>query len=124
MLRLFDSLCVRLAVDESQRICRDNFGIQLFAVRIVEKLFQPLVRANPKMIVAVNADLQVVFQLALVEMLAALFAAHEDILSPDDAVGLAHRLDLAFLLTKPGHKESETLPYSLPDHTNEVGRKG
>jgi hypothetical protein len=34
---------------------------------------------------------------------AALFAAHKDILSPDDALFVAHRLDLAFLFAKPGH---------------------
>ena len=55
------------------------------------------------MVVAVNADLQVLFQLALVEMLAAFFASHENIFRANDAIGVADRLDLAFLFTKPGH---------------------
>ena len=54
------------------------------------------------MITAVDANLERLFQLFLVEVLAALFAAHKDILSPDDAVLVADRLDLAFLFTNQG----------------------
>jgi hypothetical protein len=50
-------------------------------------------------------DLQVLFQLAFVEVFAAFFAAHEDVLSADDAVLFANRLDFAFFLSKPGHKD-------------------
>ena len=55
------------------------------------------------MITAVHAHLERLFQFFLVKVLAALFAAHKDILSPDDALRVAHRLDLAFLFAKPGH---------------------
>ena len=71
---------------------------------IIEKFFQPLVCADAKVMVAVMADLKVFFQLAFVKMLAALFATDEDILSADDAILLAYRLDLAFLFAKPGHR--------------------
>jgi hypothetical protein len=43
-------------------------------------------------IVAVMTDLQVLFQLAFVEVFAAFFAAHKDVLSADDAVLFANRL--------------------------------
>src|SRR5712672_1285401 len=102
-LRLGDSLGVRLAVDKFQRISRDNFGVQLFAVSIVKQLLQPFVSTEAKVMTAVHANLERLFQFLLVEVLAALFAAHKDILSPDDALRVAHRLDLAFLFTKPGH---------------------
>ena len=36
-------------------------------------------------------------------MRAAFIAAHKDILSADDAVFFANRLDLSFFLSKPGH---------------------
>jgi hypothetical protein len=54
-------------------------------------------------IVAVVTDLQVLFQLALVEVLAAFFATHKNVFSADDPVLFANGLDLAFFLSKPGH---------------------
>src|SRR5436190_3684851 len=104
MARLRETFLVRFAVNKPERVSRDHFRIQLFAIIIVENLLETLVRADAKVIVAVVTDLQVFFQLALVEMLAAFFAADEDILSADDALRLAHRLDLSFFLTKPRHK--------------------
>src|ERR1043166_773541 len=71
---------------------------------VVEKLFESFVRTEAKVVAAMHADLLRFFQLFFVKMLAALFATHKDILSTDDAILIAHRLDLAFLLTKPGHK--------------------
>src|SRR5258706_6609760 len=102
-LRLGDSLGVRLAVDKFQGVGRDNFGVQLFAVSIVKQLLEPFVSAEAKVMTAVHANLERLFQFLLVEVLAAFFAAHKDIFSPDDALRVAHRLDLAFLFAKPGH---------------------
>ncbi len=102
-LRLSDSLNVRLTVNEIQRVSGNHFGVEFFAVAIVKELFQAVVRAEAKMMVTVHANLLRLFQFFLVEVLAALFAAHKDILSPDDALRVAHRLDLAFLFAKPGH---------------------
>src|SRR5260221_4581953 len=102
-LRLGDSLGVRLAVDKFQRISRNNFGVQLFAVSIVKQLLEPFVSAEAKVMTAVHANLERLFQFLLVEVLAAFFAAHQDIFSPDDALRVAHRLDLTFLFTKPVH---------------------
>ena len=60
------------------------------------------------MMIAVMADLKVFFQILFVEVLAALVAPDKDILSAHDAFRFAHRLDLAFFLTKPGHKNRES----------------
>ena len=57
--------------------------------------------------IAVNADLKIIFELTLIEMLAAFVAPHEDIFGAHDAILVAYRLDLAFLFTKPGHSETE-----------------
>ena len=73
---------------------------------IVKELFESFVRAQAKMVTAMNADLLGFFQLFLVKMRGALFAADKDILSAHDAIFIAHRLDLAFLLAKPGHKKA------------------
>jgi len=70
---------------------------------VVEQSLEPFVGTQAKMVPAMDADLMRFFKLFLVEMLAALFAAHEHILSAHDAILIAHRLDLAFFLTKPGH---------------------
>src|SRR6266404_714952 len=83
-LRLGDSLGVGLAVDKFQRVSRDNFGVQLFAVSIVKQLLEPFVSAEAKVMTAVHTNLERLFQFLLVEVLAALFAAHKDIFSPDD----------------------------------------
>src|SRR5258708_29596676 len=117
-LRLDDSLGVGLAVDKFQRISRNNFGVQLFAVSIVKQLLEPLVSAEAKMITAVHANLERLFQLFLIEVLAAFFAAHKDILSPDDALRVAHRLDLAFLFTKPGHINKTEIRSQRPAVSN------
>jgi hypothetical protein len=103
MLRLFDTLLVRLGVDKLEWISRDYFGVQLFAMGIIENLLQPLVGADAKMIVAVNANLKVFLQLALVKVLFASLAPDENILSAYHAILFLDRLDLAFLFTKPGH---------------------
>jgi hypothetical protein len=58
-------------------------------------------------IVAMNANLQRLFQLFLVKVRAAFIAPHENVLSADDAILFAYRLDLAFLFAKPGHKRTE-----------------
>jgi hypothetical protein len=51
----------------------------------------------------VHTNLERFFQLFLVQVRAALFAADKNILSPDDALRVAYRLDLSFLFPKPGH---------------------
>jgi hypothetical protein len=73
-------------------------------VFVVKQLLEPIVRAQPKMIIAMNANLERLFQLFLVKVRAALIAPYENILSADDAILFAYRLDLAFLFAKPGHK--------------------
>jgi hypothetical protein len=75
-------------------------------VSVVEYFLEPLVRADTKVIVAVQAYLQVLFKLTLVKMRAALVATHKHILSPDDPILVADRFDLAFLFSEPGHKSS------------------
>src|SRR5687768_7189011 len=105
MSRLFEAFCVRLAVDKPERVGGDHLGVELFAMGVIENVLQTLVGANPKVIIAAMADLQVFIQVLLVEMLAALVTADEDILSTNDAFRVANRLDLAFFLTKPGHKK-------------------
>src|ERR1043166_4508485 len=80
---------------------------------VVEKLFESFVRTEAKVVAAMHADLLRFFQLFFVKMLAALFATHKDILSTDDAILIAHRLDLAFLLTKPGHKTESRIQKSV-----------
>src|SRR6266542_6394951 len=57
-LRLSDSLRIRLAVYKLQRINRDDFRVEFFAVPIVKQLFQSLVRAEAKVIAAVDTNLQ------------------------------------------------------------------
>src|SRR6267154_1157796 len=84
-LRLGNSLDVWLAVDKFQWVGRDNLGVQLFAVRIVKQQLQPFISAEAEMMTTVDTNLQCLFQFFLVEVLAAFFAAHKDILSPDDA---------------------------------------
>src|SRR5207245_11283318 len=98
VLGMLDSLCVRFAVNELQRVNRDHLGIQFLAVTIIEKFLQALIRADPKMIIAVPANLQIVFQLAFVEMFATLFAAYIDVLSAHDPFCIAHGLSFSFLL--------------------------
>src|SRR5216684_4935931 len=60
------------------------------------------------MIIAVRANLKRVFQLLFVQMRAALVATHKNIFSADDALFIAHRLDLAFLFPKPGHMKAKS----------------
>jgi hypothetical protein len=86
MSRLFEAFCVRLAVNEAERISGNHFSIQLFAVRVVEQFLQTLVRADAKVMVAVMTDLLVLFQVLFLVVLAALFAGHEDIFSAHDAI--------------------------------------
>src|SRR5688572_11799981 len=107
MSRLFEAFCVRLAVDKTERVGGNHLGVELFAMGVIENIFQALVGADAEVIIAVMTDLQVLIQILLVKMLAALVTADEDILSPNDALRVANRLDLAFFLTKPRHKESE-----------------
>ena len=107
-MRLRNALGVRLAVDKTQRIGRGHFSVQFFAVRVIKQLLQPFVRANAKVIVAVHAHLEIVFQLALIEMRTAFVATDKDIFGANDALRVANRFDLAFLFTKPGHMKSES----------------
>ena len=44
------------------------FFVKFFAVTIVEQLFEPVVSPEPKVIIAVNADLKRIFEFLLVEM--------------------------------------------------------
>ena len=105
VLGLLDSLRIGLAIDELQRVGGNYFGIQFFAVFVVEYLLEPIVRAQPKVIIAMNANLQRLFQLFLIKVRAAFIAPDENVLSADDAIFLAYRLDLAFLFAKPGHSK-------------------
>ena len=50
---LFKAFRVRLAVDESERIGGDHFGVELFAISVIENLFEALVGAEAKVIIAV-----------------------------------------------------------------------
>ncbi len=84
-LCLGNSLNVWLAVDKFQWVSRYHFSVQLFAVSIIEQLLQAFISAEAEMMTTVDANLQGLFQFFLVEVLAAFFAAHKDILSPDDA---------------------------------------
>src|SRR2546423_9694546 len=106
-LRLRDAFRVRLAVDELEWVSRNYFFVQFFAVFVVEYLLEPIVRAQPKVIIAMHANLQRLFQLFLVKMRAAFIAPDENILSADDAILFAYRLDLAFLFAEPGLKKPE-----------------
>ena len=79
VLRLLDSLPIGLTIDKLQRVGRNHFRIQLFAVSVVEDLLQPIVGADAKVIVAMHANLEGVFQFFLVKVLSALLATHKDI---------------------------------------------
>ena len=81
-----DAFGVRLTVNEIERVSRNYFLVQLFTVVIVKYLLQPIVGAQTKVIIAVRANLERLFQFLLVEVLAAFFAADKDILSAHDAV--------------------------------------
>src|SRR5438067_10165365 len=90
-LRLRNAFRVGLAVDEIEGVGRNYFFVQFFAVFVVEYLLEPIVGAQPKVIIAMNANLERLFQLFLVEMRAAFVAPDEDILSADDAILFAYR---------------------------------
>ena len=70
------------------------------------------------MIIAVHANLERLFQFLLVEMLAAFFTAHKDILCADDALGVAHRLDLAFLFFGTRAYEKSEVRSQRPEVSN------
>ena len=106
-LRLRDAFRVRLAVDEIEWVGRNYFFVQFFAVLVVKYLLEPIVGSQPKVIIAMNANLQRLFQLFLVEVRTAFIAPDENVLSADDAILFAYRFDLAFLFAKPGHAKTE-----------------
>ena len=63
-LCLSQSFRVRLAVDKLERIDRDDFGVELFKLAVIEKQRQPFARADAEVIAAVFANLQTIFELA------------------------------------------------------------
>src|SRR5262245_38284288 len=73
-------------------------------MRVVENLLQPFVSADAKVIIAMDANLKVFFQLLLIEVLATLLATDKNVFSAHDPVLFTDRFDLAFLFTKPGHR--------------------
>ena len=57
VLGLLDSLRIRLAVDELQRVGGNYFGVQFFAVAVIEEFLQSIVGADAKVIIAMHANL-------------------------------------------------------------------
>src|SRR5215217_8402229 len=106
LFRECDSFRVRLAVDELERIDRDDLAVQLFKLTVVEKQSQPLARANAEVMIAVFANLERVFELARKQVRFTPIAFNEHVLCIYNAFFGRDRFDSSALLTEPGHRNA------------------
>jgi hypothetical protein len=104
LLRRFNSILVRLRVDELERVRRHHFLIQPFVIPVVEKRCEPVACRQPEMVIAMRADLQRLDQLTLVKRALAFLTFDEDPFCLYGTLFVVRGVfNLWFISSKPGH---------------------